>query len=157
MWCWANGVYARDSPFARTRPVDLGGAVTDIALGEHGLLARMADERLRHVPSGEFRNDEPAVSTLRDTAWRLLRGTGECYVRVTDSRVVCPFDTASHRVGLDAGTKAASFHGARSCAVRLDGSVGCRDGVEGGRLAPLGDGLTAPRYREADVLGFASE
>lgn len=154
VWCWATpGPDA--PPAAYSSPRKLGLRARQIALGERGLLALTGAETVRHVAADELWAGRSTATTLPVGAWRLLPDTGECYVAVTDSRVVCPLDTRSRRVAMDVGTRAASFDGEFSCAVRSDGSVGCRDAIEDGRLATLGDGLLAPRYREADVLGFA--
>ncbi|NYE01932.1 hypothetical protein BJY21_003116 [Kineosphaera limosa] len=162
VWCWGDNTPAVVGQPVVPRPtrIDLGaGFVPESIAIRDWLLVRSTEGVVRayKYPNAPVAGAAPRLP-LRARA--LLSNTN-CYFAEPDARLICPLDSDTNRnlVDIKYGDRAAdisdNYSGAKSCVVRADGSVACRSMWEGGLVTELGDGLMAPRYREAEVLGFS--
>lgn len=118
------------------------------------VMVRARDGSVRVIDIRTLSMGETTPRLLPLPARSLVSGAS-CYLAAADGHLVCPFEGGRRRVAVPEGARSVSIATAVGCVVRADGSVGCRDSWERGRFAVIGDGLLGPRYREADVLGFA--
>lgn len=155
IWCWTQsprGPTGRPTRLAVDVPAD------QIAMSRHGLLVRRADGAVLLVPASRLAAPDGPVEArvIGEASQRLLPGSDGCFVDA-DGRVDCPLESADRRTAyreLTTGGVLAFTRDERGgCAVRTDGSATCRSDEAPGTWGALGDGLWAPRYQPAEVLG----
>ena len=161
VWCWTpEGGQAT----GRATLLPLVGRVAQISMTDKGLLLRRADGRVELVATEDLRGDRGVTKEVFTGATKLFDDTDGCLLDAS-GRVACPLQPAalsqqySDLAGpdpLDVVRSEWSDQARMGCAVRKDGSVMCRSDVEPGTWGALGDGLWAPRYAPAEVLGFGS-
>lgn len=161
VWCWTPGI-GQATGSATLLPV--GGRVAQISMTDKGLLLRRADGRVELVATEDLRANRGVTSEVFTGATKLFDDTDGCLLDAS-GRVACPLEPAavSQQYGELAGPDALDVvrsgwadRARMGCAIRKDGSVKCRSDGEPGTWGALGDGLWAPRYAPAEVLGFGS-
>lgn len=160
VWCSTVDVGPTDRPTL----LPVGGAVAQISMTDQGLLLRRTDGRVELVANEDLRQLRGVTSEVFTGATQLFDDTDGCLLDAS-ARVACPLETAavSQQYGELGGADPLvvvrstwADHARVGCAVRKDGSVRCRSDSEPGTWGALGDGLWAPRYASAEVLGFGS-
>ncbi|NYE01252.1 hypothetical protein BJY21_002436 [Kineosphaera limosa] len=155
IWCWTQ---SPEGPTGRPTRLAVDIPAEQIALSRHGLLVRRADGAVMLVPASRLAAPDGPVEArvVAEASQRLLPGTDGCLIDA-DGRVDCPLEPAARRTAyrqLTTGGVLAFTRDERGgCAVRADGSATCRSDAAPGTWGALGDGLWAPRYRPAEVLG----
>lgn len=155
VWCWVQELGASTGEPTR---LAVGDDVAQIAMSSHGLLVRHDDGRVALVAPADLSAGRAVAREVVSRSTRLLPQADGCLVD-GDGRLDCPLDSTAVRrayreLAPDKVLAVARVWG-MGCVVRQDGSAACRSEARAGTWGALGDGLWAPRYRPAEVLGYA--